>query len=130
MKRILLLSLVILVLIPVIAIPGQNKMVKVAVASTDKSATASISNLGGRSPYFLVFDGSGKLVEVIDNPYKNASRGAGTSVVNFLSQKGITIIVAETFGYKMINAMKSKGITHYEMKGKADNTVKKILNLK
>ena len=68
-------------------------------------------------------------MDVIDNPHKDVSGGAGTSTVNFLRDKGVTVVVAESFGDKMINAMKSKGITFYEFKGKADDAVKKVLKL-
>jgi len=37
-------------------------------------------------------------------------------------------VIAETFGGKMINAMKSKGLTYYEFKGIANDAVKKILD--
>ena len=40
------------------------------------------------------------------------------------------VLFTESFGGKMINAMKNKGITFYELKGKADDAVKEVLKLK
>ena len=67
------------------------------------------------------------MTEVIDNPYRDASGGAGPSAANFLAQKGITMVLAESFGWKMINALKNKGVTHFEFKGNAGDAVKKAL---
>jgi len=100
---------------------------KVAVAAEGKTATAEVSGVSGRSPYFLIFDGDGKLLEAVDNPYKAAKRGAGPSVVPFLSQKGATFVVAGKFGENMIQTMKAKGIEYLEFHGSAEAALKKVL---
>ena len=130
MKRISFLSLATLFLVSAITYAGQEVVVKIAVASNNKNATSHVGTTAGRSPYYLIFDSTGKLAEVIENPYKDARGGAGPSTANFLAEKGVTIVIAETFGGKMINAMKSKGMTHFEFKGIANDAVKKVLNPK
>ena len=100
---------------------------KIAVAAEGKTAAAKVSGVAGRAPYFLIFDGSGKFLEAIDNPYKTAKRGAGTSVGPFLAQKGATVVVAGEFGENMIQAMKGKGIRYLEFKGSAEEALKKVL---
>ena len=130
MKRVALLSLIMLFLISTIIYAQQAIEMKIAVASNSKQPTTNVSSLAGRSPYYLIFDNTGKLIEVIENPYKDVRGGAGSSVAYYLAEKGVTIVVAETFGGKMINAMKSKGITYYEFKGIASAAVKTILKSK
>ena len=130
MKRISFLSLTMLFLVSAITYVGQEDVVKIAVASNNKNTTSNVGAMAGRSPYYLIFDSTGKLIEVIENPYKDARGGAGPSTANFLAEKGVTIVIAETFGGKMINAMKSKGMTHFEFKGIANDAVKKVLNPK
>jgi len=130
MKRISFLSLIMLFLVSAVTYAGQEDGVKIAVASDNKNATSHVGTIAGRSPYYLMFDSTGKLAEVIENPYKNARGGAGPSTANFLAEKGVTIVIAETFGGKMINAMKRKGMTHFEFKGIANDAVKKVLNPK
>jgi predicted Fe-Mo cluster-binding NifX family protein len=105
----------------------ENEM-RIAVATDSKQLTSSVSSLAGRSPYYLIFDSTGKLIEGVENPYRKMRGGAGTSIAQYLSEKGVTIIIAETFGSKMINAIKSKGMTYYEFKGVTNEAVKKILN--
>jgi predicted Fe-Mo cluster-binding NifX family protein len=103
---------------------------KIAVAAEGKTAAATASGVAARAPYFLIFDGSGKFLEAIDNPYKTSKGGAGTSVVPFLAQKGVTVVVAGEFGRNMLDAMKSKGIKSLEFKGSAEEALKKVLEAK
>jgi predicted Fe-Mo cluster-binding NifX family protein len=127
MKRIFFVSLAILFLCSVAVNAADIKNEKIAVASSGKTLKASVSNKAAKCPYFLMFDSKGGLIEVIDNPYGDASGGAGPSAANFLSQKGVTIVIAGKFGSKMINTLKSNGITHFEFKGSVDDAVKRVL---
>jgi len=129
MKRIVFISLAILLLCPVIANAGELEKMKIAVASSGKTAKASVSNMAAKCPYYLIFNNKGELIEVIDNPYRDASRGAGPSAANFLAQRDIDIIVAGSFGSKMVNTLENKGVTHFEFKGLADDAVKRVLKL-
>ena len=61
---------------------------KIAVAAEGKTAAAKVSGVAARAPYFLIFDESGKLPEAVDNPYKTAKGGAGTSVIIFWLKRG------------------------------------------
>jgi len=130
MKRISFLSLTMLFLVSAVTYADQEVVVKIAVASNNKNTTSNVAAMAGRSPYYLIFDNTGKFAEVIDNPCNDARGGAGPSTANFLAEKGVTIVIAETFGGKMINAMKSKGMTHFEFKGIANDAVKKVLTPK
>ena len=128
MKRLSFFSFIMLFLISTINYAQQENEMRIAVASEGKQLTSNVSTLAGRSPYYLICNSTGKFIEVVENPYKDVRGGAGTSIAYYLSEKGVTIIIAEIFGNKMINAMKSKGITFYEFKGIANEAVKKILN--
>ncbi|GAI85154.1 unnamed protein product, partial [marine sediment metagenome] len=67
------------------------------------------------------------LIEIIDNPYRDASGGAGPSAANFIAQRGVTTVIAVNFGWKMINTLKNKGIAHFEFEGGVDDAVKRAL---
>jgi len=127
MKRIVLIGLAFLLLCPVMVNADDLEKMKIAVASCDKTAKASVSNEAAKCPYYLMFDSKGEMTEVIDNPYGDASRGAGPSAANFLAQQGVTLVIAGNFGSKMINTLKNKGITHFEFKGRVDDAVKRVL---
>jgi len=99
----------------------------IAVASVGKTAAAEVSGVAARSPYFLIFDVDGALLEAVDNPYKAAKGGAGPSVVPFLAQKDVAFVVAGEFGEKMIQAMQAQGIGYLEFSGSAEAALKKVL---
>ena len=128
MERISFLSLTMLFLVSTMVYASQKDGVKIAVASNNKNATSNVGTIAGRSPYYLIFDNTGKLVEVIENPFKDVRGGAGPSTANFLAEKGVTIVIAETFGDKMVNAMENKGMNHFQFKGTVKDVVKKVLN--
>ena len=129
MKRMVFISLAILLLCPVMVNTAELEKMKIAVAASSKTAKASVSNMAAKCPYYLIFNNKGELIEVIDNPYTDASGGAGPSAANFLAQRGVTIVIAGNFGSKMINTLKNKGITHFEFKGRVDDAVKRVLQL-
>ena len=129
MKRLLFISLAILFLCAVMANAAELGKIKIAVASSDKTAEASVSNMAAKCPYYLIFNNKGELIEVIDNPYRDTSGGAGPLAANFLVQRDIDIIVAESFGSKMIDALRNSGKTHFEFKGRVDDAIKKVLKL-
>ena len=54
----------------------------------------------------------------------------GASVVDYLNKKGVTIMIAETFGDKTINALKENSIAYHELKGSASEAVRKLINIK
>jgi predicted Fe-Mo cluster-binding NifX family protein len=130
MKKIGLFILVmVLFFVTTICVYADDKG-KVAVAAEGKTAVSEVSGVAARSPYFLLFDLKGEFLEAVDNPYKTARRGAGSSVVLFLDQKEVSIVVAGQFGDKMIQAMQSKGIEYLEFQGSAEAALEKVLELR
>ena len=107
----------------------QSKSDVVAVAANGKTVSASVSSQAGRSPFFLLFDKQGAFVEAVDNPYKDAGN-AGIPTLDFLASKGVKVLVAEGFGPKITEVMKSKGLRPVEFKGSARDAVRKALELK
>jgi predicted Fe-Mo cluster-binding NifX family protein len=135
---------------------------RIAVASDEKAITGPVAFRMGRSAFYLVFDGEGKFIEAIDNPFKDAGDNAAgksgksaldslqfdekggltggietppkedrdkiwNSLLGFLASKGITVVVAEQFGYQIIEEMKKNGITCIEFKGKSVDGVDRAL---
>ena len=129
MKRMIFISLTILLLCPFMINAAELENMKIAVAADNKTEKASVSNMAAKCPYYLIFNNKGELIEVIDNPYRDTSGGAGPLAANFLVQRDIDIIVAESFGSKMIDALRNSGKTHFEFKGRVDDAIKKVLKL-
>ncbi len=60
MKRIVVISLAILLLFPVIINAGEMAKMEIAVASSGKAAKASVSDMAAKCPYYLIFDNKGE----------------------------------------------------------------------
>jgi predicted Fe-Mo cluster-binding NifX family protein len=100
---------------------------RIAVAAEGKESSSMVSSVAARSPWYLIFDKNGNILEVVENPYK-ASRGSTAApVLSFLSEKGVTTIVAGAFGEKMIQGMATRGMRHLEFRGSAMEASKKAL---
>ena len=127
MKRIRVSLLIILLIVSFSVYAGQKEIVKIAVAATDRSPVSPVSKQAARCPYYLCYDGEGKFLEAIDNPYKNTRRKAGPSVAKFLSQQNVTIVVAENFGSRIITALAKRGMASFVYQGNADDAVSRYL---
>jgi predicted Fe-Mo cluster-binding NifX family protein len=104
---------------------GQNG--KIAVSAEGKNPSAAVSSRAGLSPYFLIFDEKGKLIEAIDNPFKEERGRAGHLMADFLAGRGVSIAVGEDFCGEIVDVIKSKGITPVNFKGSVEEAVQKIL---
>lgn len=100
---------------------------KIAVATLGKDENSDISERAGRSPYYLIFDENGKVIETIKNPFAMGGGGAGFGVAKMLADKGVDTIVAGRFGENMIEAIKSRGLEYIEAKGRIKEALMKII---
>jgi len=129
MKKLVSAILAVSLLLPGLVLAQQNTSNMIAVAAIDKTGSAAVSSQAGRSPYFLLFDRQGRLVEAVSNPYKD-SANAGVPTLDFLAGKGVKVVVAEGFGSKIVGEMKGKGMRPVEFKGNAKDAVAQALGSK
>jgi len=122
------MGLAALLLYPVMVHGAGFDTQKIAVASGGKTVKSSVSTQAAKCPYYLIFDNQRKLIEVLDNPYMHARRGAGPSAAHLLAKRGATMVIAGNFGSKMVHTLKSKNITHFQFKGSVVDAVKKALD--
>lgn len=123
MKKLISIMLAILFMASGFVFAGEKE--KIAVAANEKTPAASVSKQAGPSPFFQIFDGKGKFIETIANPYKEG--GGGIAVADFLAGKEVTVVVAEEFGSRIVEVMKGKGIRAVAFRGSVEAAVKKIL---
>jgi len=122
-------SVVLAMLFLITSLAFAERKGKICVAAKEKSSGAAVSKQAGLAPFFLFFDGKGKMIEAIENPYKD-KEGAGKSVAELLGNKAVTVVVAEEFGGQIVEVMKRKGIKALPFKGSALEAVKKVLQSK
>lgn len=87
---------------------------KIAIACEKDNLEAEVSSMGGRAPYYLIFENS-ELIETIKNPFASGGGGAGFSAAYMLAEKGVTLVVAGGFGGNMQDALKERGIQSKEI---------------
>ena len=105
---------------------GGEKVI-IAVAADGETLEDSVSHVAARCPYFLIVDSKGKLLEVVENPYKDNRGGAGVSAANFLAARNVTVVVAGSIGNKMRDALEVQEITYCEFEGSVEEAVREIL---
>ncbi len=107
-----------------VAFAQQAPAIKIAVAANGSTPSASVTGQPGRAPYFLFFDTQGRFLGAQENPYRDTG-GAGISTVEFLARKGISTLVAESFGPRIVEILKEKAIRPVEFRGNAADAAKK-----
>ncbi len=132
MKKVILAGLVVfLLMMSVFALAGEGKTERIAVAANGQTPASTVGKQPGRSPFFLIFDEKGTFVQGIENPYyKEQAGGAGISVADFLANKGVTVIVAEAYGPRIVEVLKGKGIRAVTFMGTAGDAVKELVGAK
>ncbi len=114
-------------MLPALGFPASADVMKIAVAANGNTVASPVSPVAAKSTYVLIFDGKGAFVEALSNPHKDVGGGASALVIDLLSGRGVTTMVAGNFGDKMIAGMKAKRITFIEFKGTAAEAIKKAL---
>ena len=127
MRKIFISGLMLIFVLTLSGFAAEVGKTKIAVVSNGKTVTSEVSPVAARGPYFLIYDCNGKFIEVLGNPHKNVQGGASSQVVEYLSDKNVSTIIAGTFGNKMIAAMEAKRIRYLTFKGIAAEAVKKVV---
>ena len=110
-----------------LAISAYADSMKIAVATTGQEKTSTISQQGGRSPFFLFFDQNGNFLGAVKNPSRDLSRGAGQSAASLIAKKGAKLIIAGNIGHKMKQALRAYQIEYTEKTGVAYDVVQTII---
>ena len=116
-----------LLLVPLF-IAGQERTEKIAIASEGQTIESPVGGKAARCKHFLIFDKEGQLTDVLENPCRNASSGAGSMTSDFLAENEVTLLVAGNIGQKMIAALQSKKIAHLEFSGTVENALERAMN--
>ncbi len=116
MKKVITVLLVTLFLTSGLAFAEQKG--KICVATKEKSSEAAVSDLAAQAPYLLIFDEKGNLAEAIDNPFKGKNE-AGKLMIGFLVERGVTAIIGRDYCGDIIDILKNKGISPYNLEGSA-----------
>lgn len=87
---------------------------RIAIAATGPDKDEEISRRGARAECYLVFDESGTLNEVVQNPFADYDRAVGIRVADYLAEKDVDVVAAANLGSGFTTALKDKGIRYAE----------------
>ena len=96
---------------------------KIAIASIGKDEDSEVSPVGGRAPFYLIFEDK-KFVKAVSNPFRVGGGGAGFGVAKMLADEGVELAVCGKFGPNMQTALEQNGIKTRAFSGK---TAKEII---
>ncbi len=98
----------------------------IAVAATSGEADAEISERSARTPYLLIFDGRGNLLEVHENPITR-DRRAGPAMAEWLSDKGVDTFIGGGIGRNLGRGLDQHQISGIEAAGSVSDAVSAVL---
>jgi len=113
-----LISAVLVVVFLFVGIAFAEQKGNICVATKEKSSEAAVSDLAAQAPYLLIFDEKGNFAEAIENPVKGKNE-AGKLLIGFLAEKGVTALIGRDYCGDIIDILKNKGITAYNVEGSA-----------
>jgi len=122
----ILISLMALVLSIQPPLIGDEKVI-IAVASEEDTLESAVSHTAARCPFYIIVDGEGKILEAVENPYKDTRGGAGVSAAEFLAGKNVTTLIAGNVGNKMKEELDAQEIAYLEFEGTVEEAIKKTL---
>lgn len=101
----------------------------VAIASFGKDGSSLVGPTATRSPYYLIFTASGRLREVIENPYRHTRKGSGACIeaMKMLSERQVTHVVAESFGSRTAEIIRSTGMHQVRGSGEVQSVLDTLL---
>ena len=102
----------------------------VAVASEDREPSGAVGRLGGRSPYFLIFDFGGRFIDIIKNPYSTESEAISRQIADLLAASQVSAFVAEEFDQNMKDALTDKNVQYFEIPGPIQQAIKTVFEKK
>ena len=86
---------------------------KICITSSGKNLKSMVDPRFGRCRYFLIVDTDGEKVEAVKNTGVQASRGAGISAAQIVSDSGCEIVVTGNVGPNAFNVLNGVGIKIY-----------------
>ncbi|MGK9476377.1 NifB/NifX family molybdenum-iron cluster-binding protein [Melioribacter sp. OK-6-Me] len=86
---------------------------KIAVALEKPEKTSQLSEVFGRSNFFLIFNTEGESEKIINNPYAKELGGAGIQAARTLIENNINIVITRNIGTNPFRFLASAGIKVY-----------------
>jgi predicted Fe-Mo cluster-binding NifX family protein len=90
-----------------------NKYIKIAVAIAKQDKTSLLSEVFGRSNFFLISNSKDNSLEIYRNPYASELGDAGIQSSRFLIEKEIDVLIVKKIGLNPFRVLTSANIKVY-----------------
>lgn len=98
---------------------------KIAITSQGNNFDSEVDEKFGRCEYFLIIDTETLDFEVIENPAKDASGGAGMQAVKIVSDKGVGAVITGNVGPNALSILQEARIKVYAGTGYVKDVIEK-----
>lgn len=106
---------------------------KIAISAQKKSSESNISELFGKSPYFIIFEiKGGKIIkiEIIENKNLEQISGSGVEAAKLMMEKNVNIIITGNMGPRSLDMLNKFDVAVYCRKGRVDEALKEFIKEK
>ena len=93
---------------------GNNNRMKIAVAIVKPEKSSLLSDLFGRSNYFLIFNTFKNSEEILSNPFAKELGGAGIQSARFLIENDVDVVIVKKIGINPFRFLASANIKVYQ----------------
>lgn len=93
------------------------KALKIAVCSQGEGLSSLVDSRFGRCNYLVLVDTVSGDVESLPNPALYSEHGAGVASVQYLTSKGVQVVLAQNVGPNAYRALDSSGIRVHSAAG-------------
>jgi predicted Fe-Mo cluster-binding NifX family protein len=104
---------------------------KIAVSSTGKNLTDNVSDVFGRSPYFIIAeieDRKIKRTEIIENKSTEQMSGAGISTAQLMAEKNVNAVITGNVGPRALDVLNQFKIGIYYGNGKIEEVLQEFID--
>ena len=108
-----------------------SNRVKIAVSSMNKNIESDVSDVFGRSSYFVIAeieDEKIKRTEIIENKSTNQMSGAGISAAQLMAEKNVNAVIAGNVGPRAFDVLKQFNIEVYRGSGAIKEVLQEFIN--
>lgn len=104
--------------------------VKVAVSVKSNNLNSEVSDIFGRSPYFIIaeiVDGKIEKTEIIENKSTDQMGGAGISAAQLIAEKDVKNVIIGNIGPRASDILSQFNIAIYYGKGVAKDVLQQFI---
>ena len=108
-----------------------SNRVKIAVSSMNKNIESDVSDVFGRSSYFVIAeieDEKIKRTEIIENKSTNQMSGAGISAAQLMAEKNVNAVITGNVGPRAFDVLKQFNIEVYTGSGAIKEVLQEFIN--